>query len=94
MKYQTYIKHTDGTGMKTIKTYGSKSLCIRVKEDGSLRFFYRSESVGFAFECSLLCEVGEPYQIPFKELMSAHSLTLGKQMEFDVRPWMADTLAK
>jgi hypothetical protein len=41
----------------------------------------------------MLCEVGQPYQRTFRDLLETFNLRVaGKPQEFDQEPWMCDTL--
>ena len=75
------------------RNYGKRSLQIRQLADGTLRFAYDA-SPDLRFEFSLLCEVGEPWQLPFHQLLKEYGLKLAKKSRKLIgRPWLADTLA-
>ncbi len=76
--------------MKARKIIGEPWAQIRIMPDASLRFRYQVDHV-CTCEFSLFSEVGEKYKPGFLALMHDHGIELGKPMEFDTAPWVADT---
>ena len=65
-------------------------VAIKIMSDDTLRYAYGNEELHFEF--SLLCEVGEPWQAYFADLIREFNLVLGPMKELDQRPYYADTV--
>lgn len=68
---------------------------IRVNKDRGVRYRYSTDSTEDAmeFSFSLLCEVGEPFQAAFKELIEQHHLTI-RTRELADAPYVEDYVFK
>ena len=77
--------------MKTIKTIVFGPVKLKLKADGTARFFYSGSS--FDFECSMFCEVGEPFKPYFDTLLKDNGLKICGQKEYEVSPWLADVVS-
>jgi len=82
MQHKTKPTRTISRGRYKITTYKS----------GLTTYTY---PIGDGDTCTftMLCEVGQPYQRTFRDLLETFNLRVaGKPQEFDQEPWMCDTL--
>jgi hypothetical protein len=76
------------------RVFGTNSAQVRLMMDGTARFRYDLDmhSPGDYFECSMFCEIGEPYKPRIREVMREFGIVLGDTKELDQLPWYADTI--
>lgn len=76
------------------RVFGIGSTQVKLMTDGTARFRYALDmhSPGDYFECSLFCEIGEPYKPRVRAVMEEFGIVLGDAKELDQRPWYADTV--
>ena len=55
---------------------------------GMMRYEYANDKFGFA--CSMMSEVGEPYQPVFKGMIKENGWVVDYGVNLDYYPWMAD----
>ena len=55
---------------------------------GMMRYEYADEEFGFT--CSMMSEVGEPYQPRFRDMIKEKGWVVDYGVDLDYYPWMAD----
>ena len=80
--------------IRTRRVFGIGPTQVKLMTDGTVRFRYALDmhSPGDYFECSLFCEIGEPYKPRVRAVMEEFGIVLGDAKELDQRPWYADTV--
>ena len=79
--------------MRPIRIIGRGAHQITTYKNGLTTYTYPVGDEGETCTFTMLCEVGQPYQSTFRDLLESFNLRVAsKPKDLDQAPWMCDTL--